>query len=146
MATQQEIYNALETHFTTNWVESGNAKTKIVYPNTSRDLFNATYADSQSFVVLKYQHANTELLGLPVNQNTKRIQYYMFFVRIYTIKDRGPATTFVFINSLDTLYNAQSINQSNVALLFETSNSSIGVEEDDTYYVSGWSIPFHVFN
>ena len=146
MATQQDIYNALETHFTTNWVDGGNTKTKIVYPNTSRDLFNATYADTQSFIVLDYIHATTTLLGIPVNENTKRVQYYVFYVRIYTIKDRGPATALSLINYLDALYNAQSINQSNVALLFETSSCSTGVEQDDTYYVSLWKIPFHVYN
>ena len=146
MATQQDIYNALETHFTTNWVDGGNAKTKIVYPNTSRDLFSATYADTQSFIVLDYIHATTTLLGVPVNENTKRVQYYVFYVRIYTIKDRGPATALGLINSLDALYNAQSINQSNVALLFETSSCTTGVEQDDTYYVSLWKIPFHVYN
>jgi len=146
MATQQDIYNALETHFTTNWVDGGNTKTKIVYPNTSRDLFSATYADTQSFIVLDYIHATTTLLGMPVNENTKRVQYYVFYVRIYTIKDRGPATALSLINYLDALYNAQSINQSNVALLFETSSCSTGVEQDDTYYVSLWKIPFHVYN
>ena len=134
------VYTDLFVYLDAQW----NDRTKIVLPNTQNVQFSGSYTDSESVLEAVILDVGSRTLGIPVDENTARQEFYILQCNIIGKKDAHFGTVYNHAAQLDSIFQNRTVTQGNTTFYFEETNREQPVP-DEAAFVVPWTCSFSIF-